>query len=100
MLGYLFFRFLDKTQTPAVSRQTGERTDQEGSGVPERSQITGVTIEFPQALLAPSQMILFLRGGSQQMLSLPGISGDQGLAPVQGLGGDFTRVVNAHQPLG
>ena len=48
-------------------------------------------------LLAPDQMILFFPSGDEEALLDRGVPGGEGLAAVERLGGNFTRVIHPHE---
>lgn len=57
-----------------------------------------MAVQLANALLAPRQVVDFFLGGMFHGLAHFGQLGRQGLTLVQGLGADFTGMVDAHQP--
>ena len=53
--------------------------------------------QLAQALLRPRQVVGFFLGGFLELAFQPRVLGHQGLGEVQGLGADFSDVVDPHQ---
>jgi len=92
----LFFRFRDKTQTPAVTQNPTRSTDHECAGIPNGAKPTGVRIELRKSLFAPGEMIEFLIGRTLHLLLNICITGDRCMPLIQALRGDLTGMIHAH----
>ena len=93
----LTFGLDHEAETPFVARQTRQRAQREGAGIPERIEQALAVAEFLQPLFAPGQMVVLLLGRALQTLTGLGQLGGERLALIERLGTDLARVVDAHQ---
>jgi len=77
--------------------QAGQYPDAKAAGVPERVEQARSTAELVEPLGAPSEMVALLDRRGCQELPRPLRAGHQGLAAVEGLGGDLAGVIDAHE---
>lgn len=87
----------NKAQAPFVTECTTRRADHECARVPQRAQETRTFVEFLQALFTPGEVVEFFIGGALNLRFDIRVAGDDGVALVQGLGGDFAGMVDPHQ---
>jgi hypothetical protein len=87
----------DKAQAHWVTRSAGDKADAERARVPNWIQKAGMRIQCLQPLLSPGQVIGLLACCVFESLSQGRISGTQGLRRVEGLGANFSDVIDSHQ---
>lgn len=93
----LAFGLYNKAKTRPITGCSSKDTDGERAAVPQRIQQARPRIQLFQPRLAPREVISFLTRGLQQHVSRCGRSRDERLAVVEGLGGNFARMVHTHE---
>jgi hypothetical protein len=87
----------DEAQTCPITGQSRDGTDHEGAGVPQRIEQAGAGPEFLQSGGEPGEVIGFLLRGIEEELAGLLAAGNEGLAVVQTLRGDLTRMIDPHE---
>ena len=98
VLDHLLFGLRDEAEAGAVAGEAGERADRERTRVPERGEQAGVAVRA-RARAARTRPGGPSRRGPHPAATarIAGFAGRQGLAVVEGLGGDLPGVVDPHQ---
>jgi len=94
---HLTLGFADEAETDRIAGRGRSRADGERPCIPERAEHTRSRTEFPQALVTPGQVVSFFASGPQQHVANLWSPCEDRLAVIQGLGGDFAGVVDAHE---
>lgn len=86
-----------EAQAPSVAKRAAGRTNCEGAGVPEGTELADVLTKLIYTLLAPREMIELLIRGTLHLCFDILVARNRGVALVEGLRGHFARVINPHQ---
>src|SRR5690606_1280546 len=93
----LLFRFRDESEARRIAEGGGRSADADAAAVPERREQTRPGPEFLQPLRAPGEMIPLLGRRGVEPLAGRIVAGEERLARIERLRGDFAGVVHAHQ---
>jgi hypothetical protein len=93
----LSLRLGDEPQAGTVAEQSGAGADEEGARVPQGIEQARPCGELPEPHLAPRQMVRLGAGGRQEHRARGFSAGDERLAVVERLRGEFPGVVDTHE---
>lgn len=89
--------FGNKAQAPRVAHSARHQAQRESAGVPEGIEPGCVSTQCIQALTSPGEMVGFLIGRFKQLSTQRRVARGGCLRRVEGLGANFTDMVDSHQ---
>ncbi len=87
----------DETEAPPIAEHTACGANRECARLPDRAQATRARVEFREPLFTPGQVVELLVCRALHLFFGGGITRHCRVALVEALGGNFTRVIDAHE---